>query len=64
MSGAPPLRLTLLSRRSSRFAGTRYRRRGVDVNGYVANEVETEQIVEVEWRPGVSSFASLVQVSA
>ena len=29
----------------ARFAGTRYKRRGVDVDGHVANYVETEQIL-------------------
>nr|XP_027213923.1 phosphatidylinositide phosphatase SAC2-like [Penaeus vannamei] len=37
--------LTLISRRSRYRAGTRYKRRGVDEEGYVANYVETEQIV-------------------
>lgn len=36
---------TLISRRSSFFAGTRYLKRGVNEQGYVANDVETEQIV-------------------
>ena len=27
--------------------GTRYKRRGIDLDGYVANYVETEQIIEV-----------------
>ncbi|XP_077289295.1 phosphatidylinositide phosphatase spermathreecae isoform X2 [Arctopsyche grandis] len=35
--------LSLISRRSRYRAGTRYKRRGVDENGYVANYVETEQ---------------------
>ncbi|CAH8527190.1 unnamed protein product [Heterobilharzia americana] len=35
----------LFSRRSCRRAGTRYRRRGIDADGYVANYVETEQIL-------------------
>lgn len=38
-----PLTLLLVSRRSRHRAGTRYKRRGVDENGYVANYVETEQ---------------------
>ena len=42
------LRYTLLARRSWIFAGTRYLRRGVDSDGYTANEVETEQIVTKE----------------
>ena len=29
------------------ISGTRYKRRGIDVDGYVANYVETEQIIEV-----------------
>lgn len=38
-----PLTLLLVSRRSRHRAGTRYKRRGVDELGYVANYVETEQ---------------------
>ena len=41
----PGLRLSLISRRSRHRAGTRYRRRGVDPEGWVANYVETEQIL-------------------
>ncbi|MPC27997.1 Phosphatidylinositide phosphatase SAC2 [Portunus trituberculatus] len=37
--------LTLISRRSRHRAGTRYKRRGVDEEGRVANYVETEQII-------------------
>ncbi|KAL7647035.1 UNVERIFIED_CONTAM: hypothetical protein RMT77_002292 [Armadillidium vulgare] len=37
--------LILISRRSRRRAGTRYKRRGVDEEGHVANYVETEQII-------------------
>ncbi|EIW71658.1 hypothetical protein TREMEDRAFT_27142 [Tremella mesenterica DSM 1558] len=37
--------LTLLARRSRFYAGARYLTRGVNENGHVANEVETEQIV-------------------
>ncbi|KAL9982827.1 hypothetical protein ACROYT_G004936 [Oculina patagonica] len=37
--------LVLISRRSVYRAGTRYRRRGVDESGDVANYVETEQII-------------------
>ncbi|KAF5276553.1 hypothetical protein FQR65_LT03983 [Abscondita terminalis] len=37
--------LSIISRRSRFRAGTRYKRRGVDDNGEVANYVETEQIV-------------------
>ena len=41
------LDVVLLARRSRHFAGTRYRRRGVNASGRVANEVETEQILDV-----------------
>ena len=38
--------MTVLARRSRHHAGTRFNRRGVNVRGRVANEVETEQIVD------------------
>ena len=37
--------ITLIARRSRHYAGARYLKRGVDDEGNVANEVETEQIV-------------------
>lgn len=37
--------ITLLARRSRHFAGARYLKRGTNDLGYVANDVETEQIV-------------------
>ena len=37
--------ITLIARRSRHFAGARYLKRGVNDQGNVANEVETEQIV-------------------
>ncbi|KAH0866076.1 hypothetical protein HID58_083287 [Brassica napus] len=40
--------LTVIARRSRHYAGTRYLRRGVNEEGSVANEVETEQIVTKE----------------
>ncbi|KAL7059604.1 hypothetical protein AAHC03_012976 [Spirometra sp. Aus1] len=40
-----PITVTLLARRSRHFAGTRFLKRGVNLSGDVANEVETEQIV-------------------
>ncbi|KAJ1975957.1 phosphatidylinositol-3,5-bisphosphate 5-phosphatase [Dimargaris verticillata] len=39
------LYITLIARRSRFFAGARFLKRGVNNQGYVANEVETEQIV-------------------
>lgn len=40
-------RLALVSRRSRCRAGTRYKRRGIDQDGNVANYVETEQILSL-----------------
>ncbi|CAB4378561.1 unnamed protein product [Rhizophagus irregularis] len=37
--------VTLIARRSRYFAGARFLKRGVNDQGYVANDVETEQIV-------------------
>lgn len=37
--------ITLIARRSSRYAGTRFLKRGANFQGDVANEVETEQMV-------------------
>lgn len=37
--------VTLIARRSRHFAGARFLKRGVNDKGYVANDVETEQIV-------------------
>ncbi len=39
------IRVTLVSRRSRHFAGTRYLKRGLNGEGFVANYVVTEQIV-------------------
>ncbi|XP_065086127.1 phosphatidylinositide phosphatase SAC2 isoform X3 [Ochlerotatus camptorhynchus] len=39
--------LALVSRRSRYRAGTRYKRRGVDEDGYCANYVETEQVLSL-----------------
>jgi hypothetical protein len=46
--GGTTFKYTLIARRSRLYAGTRYLRRGVDTNGFTANEVETEQIVTKE----------------
>ena len=40
-----PLTLTLISRRSRHYAGTRYLKRGINSRGQAANDVETEQIL-------------------
>ncbi|KAF2893513.1 hypothetical protein ILUMI_12659 [Ignelater luminosus] len=56
--------VTLIARRSSKYAGTRFLKRGANFQGDVANEVETEQMV---FDSGVSSlsqghFTSFVQM--
>ena len=50
--------LLLISRRSIHRVGRRYHTRGVDVNGHVANFVETEQIV----RQNSGIITSFVQI--
>jgi hypothetical protein len=59
------LTLTLLARRSRHFAGTRFRKRGLSSQGFVANEVETEQIVDagIDWATGQPLWSAMVQVS-
>ncbi|KAG7213368.1 hypothetical protein KM043_002662 [Ampulex compressa] len=56
--------VTVVARRSNKYAGTRFLKRGANFDGDVANEVETEQIVHDS---GVSSlnkgrFSSFVQM--
>ncbi|KAI1140357.1 SacI homology domain-containing protein [Hypoxylon sp. FL0543] len=54
--------ITVISRRSTRRAGLRYLRRGIDDDGYAANYVETEQILSTpKWDP-LSKIFSFVQV--
>ncbi|XP_021930224.1 polyphosphoinositide phosphatase isoform X2 [Zootermopsis nevadensis] len=47
--------VTIIARRSSKYAGTRFLKRGANFEGDVANEVETEQMVHDS---AVSSFYS------
>ncbi|EKX74045.1 conserved hypothetical protein [Theileria equi strain WA] len=54
------LTLTLISRRSRYYAGTRYRKRGIVADGHVANDVETEQIIHDWFMTG--SIMSFVQI--
>ncbi|GLT64543.1 hypothetical protein SLA2020_370290 [Shorea laevis] len=55
--------VTLVSRRSRHFAGTRYLKRGVNDRGRVANDVETEQIVlEEEAGSCRGKMSSVVQM--
>uniref|UniRef100_A0A5K3FN72 SAC domain-containing protein n=1 Tax=Mesocestoides corti TaxID=53468 RepID=A0A5K3FN72_MESCO len=58
-----PVSILLLARRSRFFAGTRFLKRGVNIDGNVANEVETEQIVCDTTEPTLSRMhvSSLVQ---
>jgi len=58
------VRVTLIARRSRHFAGTRYRKRGVNKQGKTANDVETEQMVDAtgEWTGAPWKLASVVQV--
>ncbi|KAK7789638.1 hypothetical protein R5R35_005398 [Gryllus longicercus] len=56
--------VTIIARRSSKYAGTRFLKRGANFDGDVANEVETEQMVHDS---GISSlhegrFSSFVQL--
>eukprot|EP01100_Stratorugosa_tubuloviscum_P008289 TRINITY_DN344_c2_g1_i1.p1 TRINITY_DN344_c2_g1~~TRINITY_DN344_c2_g1_i1.p1 ORF type:complete len:590 (+),score=188.30 TRINITY_DN344_c2_g1_i1:42-1772(+) len=51
--------LILISRRNKHRSGTRFFQRGIDENGVVANNVETEQIVTL---PNFNKFASFVLI--
>uniref|UniRef100_A0A8B9HAY9 FIG4 phosphoinositide 5-phosphatase n=1 Tax=Astyanax mexicanus TaxID=7994 RepID=A0A8B9HAY9_ASTMX len=59
-----PVYVTLIARRSSRFAGTRFLKRGANCEGDVANEVETEQIIHDASVMSLTagSYSSYVQV--
>ena len=54
-------RIILIGRRSRLFAGTRYLKRGVSDQGFVANDVETEQMLELERIEGLK-VTSIVQM--
>ncbi|KAK0728398.1 SacI homology domain-containing protein [Lasiosphaeria miniovina] len=56
--------ITVISRRSTKRAGLRYLRRGIDEQGNVANSVESEQILsaaDATWDPAAKVY-SFVQV--
>ncbi|KAH7296323.1 hypothetical protein KP509_26G019200 [Ceratopteris richardii] len=55
------LTLTLIARRSRHFAGTRYRRRGINFRGRVANDVEVEQLVCDDDCEDLVKISSVVQ---
>lgn len=54
--------ITLISRRSTKRAGLRYLRRGVDENGFTANMVETEQILSRSDWEASSPIYSFLQI--
>lgn len=56
--------VTLIARRSSKYAGTRFLKRGANFQGDVANEVETEQMVHDSCVSSLSQshFTSFVQM--
>ena len=58
------LKVTLLARRSRHFAGTRFLKRGVNELGQVANEVETEQIVEARLDRDPADPAAALRLSS
>ncbi|PHH85156.1 hypothetical protein CDD83_825 [Cordyceps sp. RAO-2017] len=52
--------ITLISRRSTKRAGLRYLRRGVNEDGFTANTVETEQLLSSPtWDKSVRSFLQI-----
>lgn len=58
-----PIHITIIARRSRHFAGARFLKRGANDLGFVANDVETEQIVSDMLTtsfhaPGGASFAN------
>lgn len=58
--------LTLISRRSKQYAGTRYLKRGINDQGHSANDIETEQILydRIGGHHEQGQFASHVQMRA
>lgn len=54
--------ITLISRRSTKRAGLRYLRRGINEEGFTANTVETEQILSSPTWDKSSSTRSFLQV--
>lgn len=52
--------ITLISRRSTKRAGLRYLRRGIDENGFTANMVETEQLLSsAKWDASTPIYSFL-----
>ncbi|KAF4457714.1 hypothetical protein F53441_408 [Fusarium austroafricanum] len=52
--------ITVISRRSTKRAGLRYLRRGIDQDGFVANMVETEQLLSTPtWDPSSKTYSFL-----
>ncbi|KAJ2226688.1 hypothetical protein H4R99_004177 [Coemansia sp. RSA 1722] len=63
IKGGDSFQVCVLSRRNWRRIGMRYERRGANADGYVANSVDTEQLLTVETSGGDGDrhFASFVQ---
>mmetsp|Transcript_14167 Transcript_14167/g.17846 ORF Transcript_14167/g.17846 Transcript_14167/m.17846 type:complete len:110 (-) Transcript_14167:14-343(-) len=66
VDGGTKFSIMVIARRSRHFAGTRYLRRGINHEGYVANWVEIEQIVDRHSQNGLAAsqpmLSSFVQV--
>lgn len=57
-----PVTFGLITRRSRYRAGTRYFRRGINTDGYVANFNETEQLLIIHSETGEDSIYSYLQI--
>ena len=59
-----PIYITIIARRSRKYCGTRFLKRGLNLDGDVANEVETEQVVHDSSVSNFSQgfFTSFVQL--
>lgn len=66
VDGGNKFSIMVIARRSRHFAGTRYLRRGINHDGYVANWVEVEQIVDRHNQNNLSAtqpmLSSFIQV--
>ena len=56
--------ICVIARRSRKYAGTRYMKRGIDKHGNVANFVEVEQICYINclWQDLLPNVTSFVQI--
>ncbi|EUD66564.1 hypothetical protein C922_02885 [Plasmodium inui San Antonio 1] len=52
--------VTFIARRCNKYAGTRYRKRGINAKGYAANQVETELILfQRDYETAILSYVQL-----